>query len=176
MRGTPESLEDDYPAEVIEGIMLHRAVDQFTDSHPVFLQAKKYLPPERKRFAGIIIDIYFDHFLAQFWKEYSRQKLASFISEIHLLLERRDDWLPPELQALIPRMEAENWLGHYETIEDLALTFRRISQRRKFLKPLIGAEEDLTKHYQPFQSAFQDFYPEVIQFAQKFSYPASSSQ
>ncbi len=156
--------------------MLHRAVDRFTDSHPIFLASKKFLSPERKRFAGIIVDVFFDHFLAHNWQQFSPIKLDRFISEIHLLLERRGDWLTPELQALVPRMEAENWLGTYATIEGLALTFRRISTRRDFLTPLVGAEEDLTAHYQSFSRAFLEFYPEIMSYAQKFSAPTLPSQ
>ncbi|OUV15817.1 MAG: hypothetical protein CBC46_04550 [Verrucomicrobiaceae bacterium TMED86] len=165
VRGTPESLRKQFPDEVIDGIMLHRAVDQFTDSHTSFLDAKKFLSPERRRFAGIIIDIFFDHFLAHHWQEYSDGPLNLFISEVHRILDRRTDWLTPELEALVPRMQAENWLGTYGTIDGLALTFRRISSRREFLSPLVGAEEDLTSHYHSFSKAFHIFYPQVMEFA-----------
>ena len=165
VRGTPESLRAQFPDEVIDGIMLHRAVDQFTDSHASFLDAKKFLSPERRRFAGIIIDIFFDHFLARHWQEYSDGPLNLFISEVYRTLDRRTDWLTPELEALAPRMQAENWLGTYGAIDGLALTFRRVSSRRKFLSPLVGAEEDLTSHYHSFSKAFHIFYPQVMEFA-----------
>jgi acyl carrier protein phosphodiesterase len=165
VRGTPESLRAQFPDEVIDGIMLHRAVDQFTDSHASFLDAKKFLSPERRRFAGIIIDIFFDHFLAHHWQEYSDGPLNLFISEVYHTLDRRTDWLTPELEALVPRMQAENWLGTYGAIDGLALTFRRVSSRRKFLSPLVGAEEDLTSHYYSFSKAFHIFYPQVMEFA-----------
>jgi acyl carrier protein phosphodiesterase len=165
VRGTPEKLRTQFPDEVIDGIMLHRAVDQFTDSHASFLDAKKFLSPERRRFAGIIIDIFFDHFLAHHWQEHSDRPLNLFISEVHRILDRRTDWLTPELEALVPRMQSENWLGSYGTIDGLALTFRRVSSRREFLSPLVGAEEDLTSHYLSFREAFHIFYPQVIEFA-----------
>ncbi len=144
--------------------MLHRAVDHFTDTHPVFLKAKELLAPSRRRFAGIVIDVLFDHFLAHYWKEFSDEGLDHFISEIYLLLERRDEWLTPELRALVPRMKSENWLSNYGTIEDLSQTFKRISQRRDFLSPLVNAEEDLVTHYQSFSRAFHQFYPDIQKF------------
>jgi len=165
VRGTPESLRAQFPDEVIEGIMLHRAVDQFTDSHPVFLESKQLLSPERRRFAGIIIDVFFDHFLARHWKDYSDEPLDHFISEIHRILDRRTEWLTPELEALLPRMQSENWLGSYATLEGLALTFRRVSTRRSFLTPLIGAEEDLIANFHSFDKTFRVFYPELMNFA-----------
>jgi len=173
VRGTPESLHGKFPDDVIEGIMLHRAVDAFTDSHSIFLEAKHWLQPERKKLAGIVIDVFFDHFLACHWKKYSRQKLERFISEIHLLLERRADWLPPELQALVPRMEAENWLGNYQDLDDLAVTFQRISKRRKFLTPLVGAEQDLKLYYNRFEKAFSEYYPQVLKYAENFSWSSN---
>jgi acyl carrier protein phosphodiesterase len=165
VRGTPESLRDRLPSELVEGIVLHRAIDHFTDSHEIFLRTKKLLSPPRRRFAGIIVDIFFDHLLAQMWSEYSKVPLRKFIAEMYRTLERRDDWLTPEVSAIIGRMQKENWLGTYGTIPGLALTFRRVSQRRAFLAPLVGAEDDLTSHYQSFTTAFQSFYPEVISFA-----------
>ena len=164
-RGTPENLRTRFPKEVVDGIMLHRVIDRFTDSHSVFLESKKFLHPNRRRFAGIVIDIFFDHFLAQLWSDYSQTPLPEFIEEIHSLLERRQEWLTPELVEVIPRMKNENWLGNYGTISGLALTFQRVSQRRPFLAPLAGAEEDLTDHYQSFGRAFREFYPEVLSFA-----------
>lgn len=166
-RGTPENLLTRFPKELVDGIMLHRVIDRFTDTHPVFLRSKNLLHPTRRRFAGIIIDIFFDHFLAQLWSDYSKIPLPGFIEEIHDTLDRRKDWLTPELLELVPRMKTENWLGTYGTIPGLALTFRRVSQRRDFLAPLSGAEKDLTDHYQSFGRAFREFYPEVISFAKQ---------
>jgi acyl carrier protein phosphodiesterase len=165
VRGTPESLRTRLPSELVDGIILHRAIDRFTDTHEVFLRTKKLLSPPRRRFAGIIVDIFFDHFLAHMWSDYSKIPLRQFIAEIHDTLERRDAWLTPEVSAIIGRMKQENWLGTYGTISGLALTFQRVSQRRTFLSPLVGAEDDLTSHYQSFTNAFRSFYPEVMSFA-----------
>jgi acyl carrier protein phosphodiesterase len=165
VRGTPESLRTHLPSELVDGIVLHRVIDRFTDSHEEFLRTKKFLSPPRRRFAGIIVDIFFDHFLSQMWSDYSNIPLRQFIAEIHETLERRNGWLPPEVGAIIRRMREEHWLGTYGTIPGLALTFRKVSQRRSFLAPLVGAEDDLTSHYQSFTNAFRSFYPDVISFA-----------
>lgn len=165
VRGTPESLRTRLPSELVDGIVLHRAIDRFTDTHEIFLRTKKLLSPPRRRFAGIIIDIFFDHFLAHMWSDYSKIPLRQFITEIHNTLKRRDEWLTPEVSSVIGRMKQENWLGTYGTIPGLALTFQRVSERRTFLAPLVGAEDDLTSHYQSFTNAFRSFYPEVMSFA-----------
>ncbi|MDB4740435.1 ACP phosphodiesterase [Akkermansiaceae bacterium] len=165
VRGTPESLADRFPANLIEGIMLHRAIDRFTDDHPVFLQVKKLLSPERRRFAGIVIDIFFDHFLAIHWEEFGEGSLEDFIEQRYLLLEKHDTWLTPELREIVPRMRDEDWLAAYEDQAGLALTFRRISKRRDWLTPIVGAEEDLYAHYVKFEEAFLKFYPEAVVFS-----------
>lgn len=99
------------------------------------------------------------------WSDYSKIPLRQFITEIHNTLKRRDEWLTPEVSSVIGRMKQENWLGTYGTIPGLALTFQRVSERRTFLVPLVGAEDDLTSHYQSFTNAFRSFYPEVMSFA-----------
>jgi len=163
-RGTPEHLRENYPEDLVQGILLHRAIDRFTDSHPVFLESKKLLHPSRRRFAGIIIDIFFDHLLAHSWADYSQVSLRDFVDDIHSLLSRRSHWLDKELQSIVSKMRDEDWLGTYGTIPGLTLTFERMSQRRDFLAPLIGSEEDLVKHYHSFSKAFQQFYPELLDY------------
>ena len=165
IRGTPESLRTQLPLKVIDGIILHRAIDRFTDSHKIFLQSKELLSRPRRRFAGIIIDIYFDHFLAGLWSEFSEVSLPDFTTEIYATLRRRADWIGPEVSEIARQMQAENWLTASATIPGLALTFHKVSHRRTFLTPLIGAEEDLANHYQIFKTAFRNFYPEVMSFA-----------
>lgn len=168
VRGTQNSLLERYPADLVEGIMLHRTIDSFTDRHPVFLECKAYLAPERRRFAGIIIDVFFDHFLTQQWQEFSTQPLPAFISETYGILDRNHQWLTPDLQSNLPRMKSENWLDSYGTLEGLALTFRRISRRRDFLAPLVGSEEDLISNYSSFEQGFRSFYPELIEHTRSY--------
>lgn len=166
-RGTPESLADRFPADLIKGIMLHRAIDRFTDNHPLFLKTKKLLSPKRTRFAGIVIDIFYDHFLAIHWDEFGEGSLEDFIEHRYLLLEKHDAWLTPELREIVPRMRDENWLRAYEDEAGLALTFQRISERRDWLGPIVGAEKDLYAHYEEFERSFRDFYPEAVAFSAK---------
>ena len=161
VRGTPESLIGQFPDEVIEGIILHRRIDRFTDEHPVFLACKQWLRKDRRKLAGIIIDIYFDHFLAKHWQRFGEGELETFISKLYELLDRRADWLTPELRKIVPRMKDEDWLYASRSIEGLGLTFQRMSCRRDFLKPIIAAEEDLKRHYIKFERAFLDFYPKL---------------
>ena len=165
VKGTPDSLTDDFPAEVIRGIRMHRAMDRFTDGHAAFHEAKKLLAPKRRRFAGVVIDIFFDHFLALQWGKYSPQPLIEFISETYTILENHQDWLTPPLREILPRMKNEDWLGSYSTPDGIALTLRRVSQRRPRLDPIADCHLDFREHYDAFGKAFDHFYPEALAYA-----------
>ncbi|MGC6458688.1 MAG: ACP phosphodiesterase [Akkermansiaceae bacterium] len=169
VRGTPESLRRKLTNDLVEGIMLHRAIDQFTDSHPVFQECKTLLHPSRRRFAGIVIDLFFDHLLSINWAHFSSTPLPSFIAEIHRTLERKAYWLPPEVTPVVERMMKQEWLGSYQSRRGLIQTLQRVSQRRSFLKPLREAEEDFSAHREAFQDAFNRFYPELVSFVDQIS-------
>ncbi|MGC6427315.1 MAG: ACP phosphodiesterase [Akkermansiaceae bacterium] len=161
VRGTPESLSGKFPDEVIEGIILHRRIDSLTDGHPVFLKCKQWLRKDRRKFSGIIVDLFFDHFLTKYWDRFGDGDLSDYIDHLYTLLERRSAWLTDELRQVTPRMKREDWLRSYSDIEGLRLTFRRVSQRRDFLTPIVGSEEDLDDHYDDFEKAFLCFYPDL---------------
>lgn len=171
VKGTPKSLTDDYPREVIAGIMMHRHLDRFTDEHEAFLQAREFLAKERRRFAGIVIDIFFDHFLTVHWEQFSQQPLVDFIEEIYTTLERRTDWLSPQLAGILPRMRKENWLYSYGTIEGLSLTFERISRRSPRTAPMQDSTEDLVAHYHSLDRAFHDFFAAAREQAKRHLAP-----
>lgn len=158
VKGTPESLVGQYPAEVIDGIMMHRHLDRFTDEHEAFLKARSLLARERRRFAGIVVDIFFDHFLTQHWEKFSEQPLPEFIEEMYTTLERHPEWLSPELARVMPRIREENWLHSYGTIEGLALTLERISHRSPRTAPIRESTDDLVANYQSFDRAFHEFF------------------
>lgn len=166
-RGTPDSLRDRFPAEVIDGIVMHRKLDRFTDDHPAFHDARALLDPSRRRFAGVVVDIIFDHFLSVHWSEYSDQALQDFLQSIYDGFDRHPGWLGDELAPLVPRIKQENWLMSYTTLDGLALTFARMAERSPRLAPITGARDDLAAHYQSFDDAFHRFFPDVREYAKE---------
>ncbi len=137
--------------------MMHRHLDRFTDQHESFLQAREFLAKEPGRFAGIVIDVFFDHFLTIHWNQYSDHLLPAFIEEIYNTLERHRDWLSPDLARGLPLMRKENWFPSYGTPEGQALTFERISERSPRLAPIRRSTDDLMAHYQSLDHSFQQF-------------------
>jgi len=161
---------DEFTPGIAKGIITHRKVDVFTDSHEKFLASKKLISPERRRFAGIIIDLTFDHFLSKNWSEYSSSELPLFIKETYELLARNRSILPEKLQAFLPRMIEEDWLGSYSELEGIGETMDRISRRlhRRFQREntLAGAVEEVESNYSELERNFSSFFPEVISFVE----------
>lgn len=151
-----------YPAELELEITIHRKIDSFTDSHPVTRDLKTRFHPERRRFAGILLDVFYDHFLVQRWSEFSAQPLQPFIDQFYRALTTYPQFLPEVLSAVAPRMISQNWLGCYHDIPNLELTLRRISGRLSKHSDLFQAGiHDLSENYESFAAGFDAFFPEL---------------
>lgn len=163
-RGPISELEKQFPSEVVRGIRMHRAVDRYTDDHPLFKQAKQLLAPERRRFAGIIVDVFFDHFLCLHWQNFSTTSLKDFIADAYHALETHPEWHAGRLKEAFPYMKNEDWLARYMSVEGIGATLRRISKRSPRLGAIANGAEDLEKNYEAFDQIFSNFMPELIQF------------
>ena len=164
-KGTPASIRERLPDKIVDGIIMHRRIDRFTDEHPAFKQTRQLLAPERQRFAGIVIDIFFDHLLNKHWSTYHPGTASDFIEEIYQLFERRPEWLGAHFGPLVPRLRAENWLAAYGSFEGLEITLTRVASRSPKLTPICAGVEDLEKNYAVFEKNFAIFYPEVRKYA-----------
>lgn len=161
-----------YSAGIKKGIKTHRKVDIFTDSHRKFLESKVLISPERRRFAGVILDLAFDHFLAKNWGEYSDTELNSFTQDVYEMLNQNSSILPVQLVSFLPRMIHEDWLGSYSRLEGISLVIDRISNRleRKFKRQntLRGASSEIESNYEKLESNFIQFFPDVIDYVDSF--------
>jgi len=140
VKGTEESLRKDYPDAVVDGMMVHREIDKFTDSHPDFHKAKSLLPAELQRYAGIIIDIYFDHFLAKNWSKFSSMPLESYADESIKMLEDHIDILPERLKSALTA--TDHLVDDYEEYEKLFFSFYP-QLRKKFEQAAIIQKGEL---------------------------------
>lgn len=144
-------------------IRLHRAIDAYTDSHPKVLAALARFSPERRRYAGIILDVFFDHCLARHWQAYHPEPLAHFTTQVYAVLQRTPD-LPGRLAAMAPHMIADDWLGSYQTFDVLGRVLQGISRRLTRPEGLQGAMPELRVLYQLLLEDFKGFYPELQAF------------
>jgi len=119
-KGSESSLRTNLPSDLVDGIILHRAIDKYTDQHPSFLAARPLL-----------------------------------------------EWQLGTLKTIFPRMQSQNWLGCYGTIEGMTDTFHRVSTRSRFTQPIKDTHLDLKQHYKAFEKHFLAIYPDLILFCQK---------
>ncbi len=157
-------LQGRWPADVEAGIRLHRQIDVYTDSHPVVLQAKQRFPRERRRYAGILIDLFFDHCLAANWHDYADVPLEDFTARVYRTL-RGEAELPGTLALIAPRMAAQDWLGSYKEFAVMEQVVASMSRRLSRPEGLAGGVAELAQLYVPLQQDFREFYPQLQAFA-----------
>lgn len=150
---------DLYPLEVVQGIELHRSIDAFTDSHPVVRKSKKRLFPTYRHYAGVIVDIYYDHFLARNWNEFHGELLPDYAEHCYEILQTRPYPLPDQVQVLLPHMMRTNWLVNYGTMEGIHRALSGMSRRTTFASKMEESINDLERNYQFFKQEFDDFFP-----------------
>lgn len=153
-------LAGQWPADIEAAIRLHRRIDVFTDSHPLQLQARARFPLARRRYAGILLDIFFDHCLALRWADYASEPLPLFTGRVYRLLAS-EPRLPERLALIAPRMAAQDWLGSYRDFAVLEQVVRGMQRRLSRPAGLDGAMAELERLYQPLLEDFQQFYPEL---------------
>lgn len=152
-----------FPADIEDAIRLHRRIDAFTDAHPLIKQAMARFPTERRRYAGIVIDVFFDHCLARDWARYSDVPLQAFIRKVYQVLAN-EPALPERLAIIAPRMAAQDWLGSYVDFESVGDALAGISRRLSRPEGLAGAMQELRGLYQPLSEDFREFYPQLQAF------------
>lgn len=162
VRGLPDPT---LPPAVVAGIRLHRAIDTYTDAHPQVLAAKALLPSPYRRYAGILLDMWFDHCLARDFGRWSAQPLPVFSSALRALLEGHDALLPPGLRRFRHYMEAEDLPAGYADVPVLGRAIEGIGQRLSRANPLDSALPVLQRLDGPLQAQFEAFFPELQAFA-----------
>ncbi len=160
-------LQRQFPPEILHGISLHRKVDAYSDLHPLHTSSRTLFSGSFRRYAGIIIDVSYDHFLARHWSEYSSMPLRDFSALVYRVLDKNLDLLPPGLQRMAPHMIAGDWLSGYGEQEGLAQTLAGLGRRIKRENPLGLAFAEVRKNYPLIDQHFQEFFPELISFASK---------
>jgi acyl carrier protein phosphodiesterase len=156
-----------FPPEVINGIMLHRKIDYYTDHHPAFIQTRTRLHKKYHKYAGVIADIFYDHFLARNWDEYSEISLSHFTSYSYGILLRNYTMLPRKTKQLLPFIIMQNWLASYGKLDGLTRTFDMMARRAKNKSNMEFAVDDLQADYDLYKADFERFFPDIAAFCEK---------
>lgn len=158
------------PEKVQKGILLHREIDTFTDAHPIARKSSRRLHQNYSHYSRVIVDIYYDHFLAKNWKDYSPIPLQSYVEDFYDLLEDNYEILPLGTQRMMPYMIADNWLYSYSHLSGIARVLNGMNRRTQNRSKMNFAILDLETHYDAFEKEFTDFFEELITFSrQKFN-------
>lgn len=153
-----------FAAEVEAAILLHRRIDAFTDRHPLVRAACARFPVERRRYAGILLDLFFDHCLARHWDDYADEPLTGFSALVYRVLDAEPQ-LPGRLAQIAPRMAAQDWLGSYREFAVLERVLLNMQRRLSRPEGLDGALIELERLYPVLLEDFRRFYPELMAFA-----------
>lgn len=157
------------PAPVAAGVELHRRIDSFADAHPAFRLSRARVSPRRRRYAGIMIDLFYDHFLALHWENYNSEPLEDFSTGLYALMSAHAELMPPRLQEMFPFMQAQDWLSSYRSQEAVGGALDRMAEKR-LTRPnsLAGSAEELGIGYREFEQDFLCFFPDAQAFAEAF--------
>jgi acyl carrier protein phosphodiesterase len=158
---------DKYPQEIIMGVMLHRKIDFYTDHHPEFMKSRDRLHENYHKYAGVIVDILYDHFLAVNWKLYSDIKLANYVAFSYGILLKHYSFLPKKTKTLLPFMIMQNWLMSYRSFDGLQRTFEGMSRRAKFKSNMENVVVDFQKDYSKYEKEFLAFFPDIMNYAEE---------
>ena len=166
VRGSDLSM---YPPRVQDGIILHRGIDRYTDSHHVVMKSKLRLRPKYHKYAPVIVDMFYDHFLASLWGDYSDTALEDFVDECHKMLNDKIDIMPDRAQFILPHMIAGRWLLRYRELEGLNQSLTGMAERSSFKSNMEYATNDLEQDYQLYKEEFQEFFPDLKKFVKTFT-------
>ncbi|WP_147302305.1 acyl carrier protein phosphodiesterase [Thalassotalea euphylliae] len=156
------------PGQIRQGVYLHRAIDKFTDSHPQVAALKTLLSPQRKRFAGIVNDIVFDHLLAKYWHQYCKVPLSEFAELRYQELSAHKTHMPEKMASMVSRMIDGNWLVEYQSPQSVAGAINGVSRRIRFDNKLAGAAEEVMPVLGEYEQAFSTFFPDLQVFVQEY--------
>jgi acyl carrier protein phosphodiesterase len=154
---------DSFEEPIQRGIYLHRAIDLFTDTHEIVRESKKKLREKYRHYAGVIVDVFYDHFLAKAWQDYHHKRLDTFADEVYATIDKHFLILPESVQQFFPYMVRGNWLVSYSKVEGIGRALTGMSRRTPYLSRMDEATNDLLKHYNEFQKEFSQFFPALDQ-------------
>ena len=156
-----------FPEEVKKGILIHRDIDSFTDMHLITRRNKQRVAARYHKYAGIIIDIFYDHFLASLWDEYSDLPLQDFVSRTYDLLKRNYKVLPEAIKRWFPTFLENNWMMTYRTVEGIELVLERMSANTSLPNHAGYAVDVLKEQYSVFEEDFREFFPLIVAFLEE---------
>lgn len=156
-----------FPLRIQKGIILHRAIDTYTDTHPIVSKSSQRLFDTYSHYSRVIVDIYYDHFLAAKWENYSTIPLDVYVEDFYNLLQQKYDILPKRVRQFMPYMLKDNWLLSYASIEGIEKILWQMNHRTGNKSKMDLAIKDLEEHYDLFENEFTLFFEDLENFTKE---------
>jgi acyl carrier protein phosphodiesterase len=156
---------DHLPEGIRKGITLHRKIDNFTDSHPLFIKSKRCFYEGFERYSGVLLDIYYDYVLAKNFDKYSELSLEQYISNFHVTLEKNRQHLPESSQRFLDYATQRNTFFEYSKLEGIELVLRHLSFRINHGIDLSLSLPLFVKNYEEIETDFFVFFEDLKAFA-----------
>ena len=153
-----------FDEEIVKGIKLHRMIDEFTDTHKVVEQSKIRLRSQFRKYSPVIVDVFYDHYLAVNWEKYHHEELSVFSNNFFILLNDNHHRLPLRTQQMIEYMIPQNWLLNYKTVAGINKTLTGMSKRTKFDSRMDEAAIYLDRYYADFEQEFNEYFEELRRY------------
>jgi len=157
----------DYPELIRNGIMLHREIDNFTDSHPRVIQSKRKLYEKFGHYSGVIVDMYYDHFLAANFFKFHILPLESFTQFVYTTVGEHRENIPKKASMILKFMFQGDWLQSYSKIIGIEQALSGMARRTKFKSNMEYAGQSLRDNYESFHTDFMIFFPKIMAFSKQ---------
>lgn len=160
-------LADRFPERIRQGVTLHRRIDSFASRAELFQCSRRRLDPHYGLYRGVLVDLFYDHFLVREWSNWSDEPFELYLARTGSIIERQRAELPERMQPLVPTI-FEELLPSYGEVSGIGKALERMSRRVTRSNPLAGGEIELLRHYGDLQADFRGFMPLVRRFAEEF--------
>ena len=160
-------LTDRFPERIRLGVTLHRKIDSFASRDDLFQCSRRRLDPHYGLYRGVLIDLFYDHFLVTEWSNWSDETFDRYLARTRSIVEQYQDELPERMQKLVPVI-FEELLPSYGEVSGIGKALERMSRRVTRANPLAGGEVELLRHYVDLRADFRGFMPLVRRFAGEF--------
>ena len=163
---------DQLHPKILAGLQNHRAVDRFTDQHPLVRVAKQQFSANRRRFAPVALDVLFDHFLIHHWSRFYPQTFEQYKMQLYRQLADAEHLMPLSMQRTMQSVRNHDWFAGYVRLDHLGMALDRIASRIRFNHQFDGIISEIAPQYPQLEQVFLQFYPQLRQHVQNIALEA----
>ena len=159
-----------YSESIQKGVLLHRAIDSFTDTHAIYKKHVRWLFPTHRHYSRVIVDVLYDHQLAAHWKHFHQEDLEVYTQKFYVETLSQRTLMPETMQKRFDAMKKYNWLVGYADLNTLETILFQMSQRTNFPSAMHKSVQQMQEEYESFKNDFFDFFSDLKQFSQEKLY------